>query len=171
MGAQMLHLKILNSSHFAESSSWRVYWTDYRMASLAFVFGVGKHDMIRFPFSVMPMVSWYTIIDRGSPSWTIQLVPTVNGYKRLVGGEAFWAPNAVTYGYDARGCSVRIISPPSVPPAATRFEVRVPGADMNPYFALTAIFKLGLRGIERQMKLTIPPVSVLQKSSRKEVSA
>ncbi|KAI9571489.1 hypothetical protein HD554DRAFT_2327064 [Boletus coccyginus] len=98
------------------------------------------------------------------------LVPTINGYKRLVGGEAFWAPNAVTYGYDARGSSVRIISPPSVPPAATRFEVRVPGADMNPYLALSAIFKLGLRGIERKTKLTTPPMSTLQDaSSRKEI--
>jgi len=68
----------------------------------------------------------------------------------------------VTYGYDCRGASVRIISPPSVPPVATRFEVRVPGADMNPYFALSAIFKLGLRGIAKQMKLTTPPISMFQ---------
>ncbi|KAH0830621.1 hypothetical protein J3R83DRAFT_2076 [Lanmaoa asiatica] len=107
----------------------------------------------------------------GLPDVMPMLVPTVNGYKRLVGGEAFWAPNAVTYGYDSRGCSVRIISPPSVPPAATRFEVRVPGADMNPYFTLSAIFKLGLRGVERQMRLTTPPVSAFQgDSSRKEAS-
>ncbi|KAG2361971.1 glutamine synthetase guanido kinase [Suillus spraguei] len=90
------------------------------------------------------------------------LVPTINGYKRLVGGEAFWAPNAVTYGYDSRAASVRIISPPSVPPSATRFEVRVPGADMNPYFALSAIFQLGMRGIAKQLKLTTPPISTHQ---------
>ncbi|KAK0210832.1 hypothetical protein DFS33DRAFT_1466943 [Desarmillaria ectypa] len=87
------------------------------------------------------------------------LVPTINGYKRLVGGEAFWAPNAVTYGYDSRAASIRILSPPSVPPAATRFEVRIPGADMNPYFALSAVFLLGLRGIEKKLKLTISPIS------------
>ncbi|KAK0450948.1 hypothetical protein EV421DRAFT_1888724 [Armillaria borealis] len=87
------------------------------------------------------------------------LVPTINGYKRLVGGEAFWAPNAVTYGYDSRAASIRILSPPSVPPSATRFEVRIPGADMNPYFALSAVFLLGLRGIERKLKLTTPPIS------------
>ncbi|KAF8559634.1 glutamine synthetase/guanido kinase [Imleria badia] len=105
----------------------------------------------------------------GLPDVMPMLVPNINGYKRLVGGAAFWAPNAVTYGYDSRACSVRIISPPSVPAAATRFEVRVPGADMNPYFTLSAIFQLGLRGIERQMKLTTPPVSTFQgESSRKE---
>ncbi|KAK2466703.1 hypothetical protein APHAL10511_000961 [Amanita phalloides] len=89
------------------------------------------------------------------------LVPTINGYKRLVGGEAFWAPNAVKYGYDSRAASVRIISPPSVPLSATRFEVRVPGADMNPHFALSAIFALGIRGIENKLSLPGPPINQL----------
>jgi len=41
---------------------------------------------------------------------------------------------------------------------------------MNPFFTLSAIFKLGLRGMEKQMKLTTPPVSTFQDdSSRKEV--
>lgn len=97
----------------------------------------------------------------------MQLVPTINGYKRLVGGESFWAPNAVTYGYDSRAASVRILSPPSVPPAATRLEVRVPGADMNPYFALSAIFLLGLRGIEKKSKLPCPPVAQCSPEDRK----
>jgi glutamine synthetase len=94
-------------------------------------------------------------------------VPTINGYKRLVGGEAFWAPNAITYGYDSRAASVRIISPPSVPPSATRLEVRVPGADMNPYFALAAVFGLGLRGIEKKITLPGPPVGQLTPEDRK----
>ncbi|KAI9057918.1 glutamine synthetase/guanido kinase [Trametes sanguinea] len=103
----------------------------------------------------------------GLPDVMPMLVPTINGYKRLVGGEAFWAPNAVTYGYDSRAASVRIISPPSVPPAATRLEIRVPGADMNPYFALSAIFALGLRGIEKKLKLPGPPVSQLSPEDKK----
>lgn len=84
-----------------------------------------------------------------------------------MGGEAFWAPNAVTYGYDSRAASVRIISPPSVPPSATRMEVRVPGADMNPYFALSAIFALGLRGIEKKLPLPGPPVGQLTQEDKK----
>ncbi|KAI0005991.1 glutamine synthetase/guanido kinase [Russula compacta] len=87
------------------------------------------------------------------------LVPTINGYKRLGGGKTFWAPNAVTYGYDSRAASVRVISPPSVPLAATRFEIRVTGADVNPFFALSAIFGLGMRGLEKKMTLPIPPIS------------
>jgi len=95
------------------------------------------------------------------------LVPTINGYKRLVGGEAFWAPNAVTYGYDSRAASIRIISPPAVPPAATRLEIRVPGADMNPYFALSAIFLLGLRGIDKKTRLPCPPMSYFTSEDKK----
>jgi len=95
----------------------------------------------------------------GLPDIVPLLVPTINGYKRLVGGEAFWAPNAVTYGYDSRAASIRIISPPSVPSYATRFEIRVPGADVQPHLALSAIFLLGLRGIEKKLKLPEPPIS------------
>ncbi len=97
-----------------------------------------------------------------------QLVPTINGYKRLVGGEAFWAPNAATYGYDSRQASIRIISPPSIAPEATRFEIRVPGADMNPYFALGAIFLLGIRGIKKQIELKEPPISHLTPEDRRQ---
>ncbi|KDN49012.1 hypothetical protein RSAG8_02365, partial [Rhizoctonia solani AG-8 WAC10335] len=97
------------------------------------------------------------------------LVPTINGYKRLVGGESFWAPNAVTYGYDSRAASIRIISPPSVPPSATRLEIRVPGADMQAHFALASIFRLGLRGIEKKIQLHGPPISVLQRENKAPV--
>lgn len=96
-----------------------------------------------------------------------QLVPTINGYKRLVGGEAFWAPNALTYGYDSRAASVRVISPPSVPPEATRFEIRVTGADVNPFFALSAIFGLGMRGIEKKLVLPVPPISHFSPEDKK----
>ncbi|KDQ60769.1 hypothetical protein JAAARDRAFT_31741 [Jaapia argillacea MUCL 33604] len=97
----------------------------------------------------------------GLPDIMPALVPTINGYKRLSGGEAFWAPNAVTYGYDSRAASIRIISPPSVPQSATRLEVRVPGADMNAYFALSAIFGCGLRGVQKQLKLVGVPIRKL----------
>jgi glutamine synthetase len=33
---------------------------------------------------------------------------------------------------------------------------------MNPYFALSAIFLLGLRGIRMQIPLTLPPVAVMR---------
>lgn len=46
-------------------------------------------------------------------------------------------------------------------------EIRVPGADMNPYFAMSAIFALGLRGIEKQLKLSAPPISQLSPQDKK----
>jgi len=103
----------------------------------------------------------------GLPDIMPLLVPTINGYKRLVGGEAFWAPNAVTFGYDSRSASVRIISPPSVPLAGTRMEIRVPGADMNPYFAMSAIFNVGMRGIEKKLKLPCLPITQMSPEDRR----
>jgi glutamine synthetase len=84
-------------------------------------------------------------------------------------GQAFWAPNAVTWGYDSRAASIRLITPPSCPPSATRMEVRVPGADMNPYFAISAIFLLGLRGIEKKLSIPLPPVKDLMNDKSKVV--
>ena len=48
-------------------------------------------------------------------------------------------------------------------------EVRVPGADMNPYFALSAIFLLGFRGIEKKMSIQLPPVKQLMNDKSKVV--
>lgn len=42
-----------------------------------------------------------------------------------------WAPDTASYGYDSRAASIRILSAPGVPLPATRFEVRVPGADVS----------------------------------------
>ena len=46
-------------------------------------------------------------------------------------------------------------------------EIRVPGADMNPYFALSAIFALGLRGIEKKLALPCPPISHMTPEDKK----
>lgn len=97
---------------------------------------------------------------QGLPDVMPCLVPTVNGYKRLV--ENFWAPVNVSWGYESRLASVRIISPPLAAPKATRLEVRVPGADMNPHYAFAAIFALGLHGIKNKLEVTIPPTSQIK---------
>lgn len=109
------------------------------------------------------MLSLFTAI-RDTSLFTL----TVNDKRTLIcflfakKKQSFWAPNAVTWGYDSRAASIRVIAPPSCAPSAARLEVRVPGADMNPYFALSAIFLLGLRGIRRQIPLTVPPVAVMR---------
>ncbi|KDE02882.1 glutamine synthetase [Microbotryum lychnidis-dioicae p1A1 Lamole] len=93
----------------------------------------------------------------GLPDIMPLLVPTVNGYKRLV--ESFWAPTRVMYAYENRIASVRIISPPLASPSATRLEIRVPGADMNPHLTFSAILALGLHGIREKLELRIPPIN------------
>lgn len=81
--------------------------------------------------------------------------PNVNSYKRL--DPDFWAPVQKTWGAENRLASIRLID--AYPGAvSTRFEVRVPGADMIPHFALSAIYGLGYRGIQKKMELKTPPV-------------
>ncbi|KAI9848618.1 MAG: hypothetical protein M1838_000490 [Thelocarpon superellum] len=92
----------------------------------------------------------------GLPDIMPLLAPTINSYKRLV--ENFWAPVTVSWGLEHRSASIRLIAPPTAPAKATRFEIRVPGADANPHYALAAILALGYRGIEEKLEISIPPL-------------
>jgi glutamine synthetase len=85
------------------------------------------------------------------------IAPTVNSYKRLV--ENFWAPVTVSWGLEHRAASIRLIAPPIASAKATRFEIRVCGADANPSLVLATILGLGWRGIEKKLDLTLPPLS------------
>ncbi len=71
---------------------------------------------------------------------------------------SFWAPVTVSWGLEHRAASIRLIAPPTSPAKATRFEVRVPGADANPYMVLAAILALGWRGVEKKLEIKIPPL-------------
>ncbi|KAI9817437.1 MAG: hypothetical protein M1827_001047 [Pycnora praestabilis] len=92
----------------------------------------------------------------GLPDVMPIVAPTVNSYKRLV--ENFWAPVTVSWGLEHRAASIRLIAPPTASPKATRFEVRVPGADANPFLVLAAILALGWRGVEQKMEIKVPPL-------------
>lgn len=92
----------------------------------------------------------------GLPDIMPILAPTINSYKRLV--ENFWAPVTVSWGLEHRAASIRLISPPMTSPKSTRFEIRVPGADANPYLVLAAIIGLGWRGVEKKMQIKVPPL-------------
>lgn len=92
----------------------------------------------------------------GLPDIMPIVAPTINSYKRLV--ENFWAPVTVSWGLEHRAASIRLIAPPTASPKSTRFEVRVAGADANPFLVLAAILALGWRGIERKLKITVPPL-------------
>ncbi|UNI13577.1 Glutamine synthetase [Purpureocillium takamizusanense] len=102
----------------------------------------------------------------GLPDIMPILAPTINSYKRLV--ENFWAPVTVSWGFEHRAASIRIISPPTSKAGATRFEVRVPGADTNPHFVLAAILGCGWRGVERKLAIPCPPLAMGQGVGGKE---
>ncbi len=77
--------------------------------------------------------------------------PTINSYKRLRLGA--WAPTTVTWGRDNRTAAIRVITDDE---NSARLEMRVPGADCNPYLAMAASLASGLYGIKNKLKLEIP---------------
>ncbi len=81
---------------------------------------------------------------------TLFYAPHVNSYKRFAPGS--FAPTAIAWGRDNRTCSLRVVGHGE----ALRVENRLPGADVNPYLALSAMIAAGLHGIENE--LTLEPV-------------
>ncbi len=78
---------------------------------------------------------------------TLFFAPQVNSYKRFAEGS--FAPTSVAWGEDNRTCSLRSVGHgPSL-----RIENRLPGADVNPYLALSAMIAAGLHGIENELEL------------------
>jgi glutamine synthetase len=74
--------------------------------------------------------------------------PTVNSYKRYV--DASWAPTRVAWSVDNRTAGFRVVGDGP----ARRVECRIPGADCNPYLALSGLLASGLDGIAHR---TEPP--------------
>ncbi|KAI9493484.1 hypothetical protein BDB00DRAFT_883128 [Zychaea mexicana] len=97
----------------------------------------------------------------GLPSIMAILAPTVNSYKRYIPN--FWAPISVSWGVENRAAGARVIVPPTTSPNSTRFELRVPGADINPHLAIGAVLKCGLWGIKSAQEL---PVSALEEGGK-----
>ncbi len=88
------------------------------------------------------------------PELMVLHCPTVNSYKRTVPG--VWAPVNATWGVDNRTTAVRAI------PAgkkSTRVEMRLSGADANPYLSMAASLAAGLDGIERALEPPEPAVN------------
>ncbi len=78
---------------------------------------------------------------------TLFYAPNVNSYKRFAHGS--FAPTTIGWGSDNRTCAVRLVGRG----ASARMENRLPGGDVNPYLALSAMLAGGLRGIEQQLEL------------------
>lgn len=105
--------------------------------------GDGEHG-----FSAL-MEHWIAGILATLREFTFLYAPTINSYKRFAKGS--FAPTGVAWGVDNRTCALRVVGHgPSL-----RVENRVPGGDVNPYLAISAIIAGGLHGIENE--LTLPP--------------
>lgn len=85
------------------------------------------------------------------PEITPMYAPNTNSYKRLNSGD--WAPSTLTWGIDNRTTAIRAISGNN---KSTRIELRVPGADSNPYLAMAAALASGLYGIKNNLELKTP---------------
>jgi len=78
---------------------------------------------------------------------TLFHAPNVNSYKRFAVGS--FAPTTVAWGPDNRTCSLRVVGHG----AGKRVELRMPGADVNPYLALSALIAAGLHGMDNELEL------------------
>ncbi|HSR53655.1 MAG TPA: type I glutamate--ammonia ligase [Acidobacteriota bacterium] len=79
--------------------------------------------------------------------------PLVNSYKRLVRG--YEAPTSVAWSERNRSPLIRV---PARRGEGTRCEYRCPDPSCNPYLALAALLRVGLQGIEEDLKPP-PPVN------------
>lgn len=80
------------------------------------------------------------------PQLGVLYAPNINSYKRYAPGS--FAPTTASWGYDNRTCAIRVVGHGE----GRRLEVRVPGADANPYLALTAAVAAINHGIEHGLK-------------------
>ena len=91
--------------------------------------------------------------------------PNVNSYKRFVEGS--FAPTAVAWGNDNRTCALRVVGHGE----SRRLELRLPGADVNPYLALSAMIAAGLHGMEQGLELEPPYEGNAYESDKPRVPA
>jgi glutamine synthetase len=72
--------------------------------------------------------------------------PTVNSMRRIISND--FAGNGLTWGFDNRTTTCRLITGA---PDANRLEMRLPGADVNPYLASAAVLGSMRDGMARQI--------------------
>ncbi|WP_333769932.1 glutamine synthetase [Streptomyces sp. IBSBF 2435] len=87
----------------------------------------------------------------GLPQLLPLLLPTANSYKRL--RPHSFAPTRATWGWDNRTCAVRVTGHGS----SLHLEIRLAGADANPYLAVAAVLAACRFGIARELQ---PPSAI-----------
>lgn len=82
---------------------------------------------------------------------TLVFINTINGFRRLHPGS--YAPTRAVWGRNNRSVAVRV---PASPPAATRLEHRIAGADANPYLVMTGVLAAMRAGLQNGAEPAAP---------------
>jgi len=127
-----------------EGNSCHIHLSVRSASGEAVMSGDGEHG-----FSPL-MGSWIAGVLATLREFTFLYAPTINSYKRFAKGS--FAPTGVAWGVDNRTCALRVVGHGS----GLRVENRVPGGDVNPYLAVSAIIAGGLHGIEHELPLPDP---------------
>ena len=102
------------------------------------------------PAGLSDTLRWFVGgLQRYSPELFLLYAPHLNSYKRL--RLASIVPRTNTWAVDNKTVAFRVVN---TSPALTRIEIRVVGADLNPYLALAAALAAGRRGIEQRLSPT-----------------
>jgi glutamine synthetase len=83
------------------------------------------------------------------PAFNTIYRPWVNSYRRI--NYHMGAPENASWGKEHHFAAIRVVHG-SAPAKLTRFEHRVPGADVNPYLSIASIVQGSLRGIRENLK-------------------
>ena len=112
----------------------------------------GDENIPGLPVTCSPQFRWYLGgLLAHARELTLFFAPNVNSYKRYQ--ESSFAPTGIAWAYDNRSVGFRVLGRGE----SLRVECRIPGADANPYLALSAILAAGLDGIENRIE---PPEAV-----------
>ncbi|WP_328744065.1 glutamine synthetase family protein [Streptomyces sp. NBC_00285] len=87
----------------------------------------------------------------GMPHLAPLYAPNPNSYKRYATAHSF-APQYMNWGHDNRGCAVRVTGHGE----GTHLEIRLPGADANPYLALAASVAAIVHGLTEKLNPPAP---------------
>jgi len=127
-----------------EGNSCHIHLSVRSGSGAAVMAGDGAHG-----FSPL-MEHWIAGVLATLREFTLLYAPTINSYKRYAKGS--FAPTGVAWGVDNRTCALRVVGHGK----GLRVENRVPGGDVNPYLAVSAIIAGGLWGIENELPLPDP---------------
>ena len=92
-------------------------------------------------------------MQRYLPEFFLMLAPNLNSFKRFAPGQ--FAPKTNTWGVNNKTVAYRVIN---LSAASARIEMRIAGADVNPYLALLAVVTAGRLGIQNEVEPDDPVV-------------